>query len=307
MLNSYTSSFSGYLRRFFLVQVTVLAVLLGTSIVLVKNYVEPHDRVIKSLDLIQKETATNAAFGDSHFAWGFVGTRDFPTLGAEGETIPDMELRVRYYFRDKTPGKVVIQGDPHSFAGYKVDRATHEYLQNMDNEFWQRFLEHHRQYLGLYWQRVFQHGRLDVFRPADTLSWGWIVGHEQWSSLDSNVRKGLARAREAYQKPDPGFRNQEPAQSLKRTLEYLRRRGAEVCVVTTPVSPEYFEYARADSSTADALNYVRRVADQTGAHYVNMFDYFARPEFANYFRDMDHLNEIGAPRFTSKVLADCFD
>ena len=307
MLNSYTSSFNGYLRRLVVVQVSVLIVLLGASIILVRDYVEPHDRVIKSLALIQKETARNAAFGDSHFAWGFVGTPDFPTLGAEGETIPDMELRVRYYFRDKQPGKVVIQGDPHSFAGYKVDRATHEYLHNMDNQFWQRFLEHHRQYMGMYWARVLERGGFDVFRPTDELRWGWIVGHEQWSSLDSNVRQGLARAREAYQKPDPGFRNQEPAQSLKRTLEYLRRRGAEVCVVTTPVSPEYFAVASAESSTADALNYVRRVADQTGARYVNLFGYFARPEYANYFRDMDHMNEIGAPRFTAKALADCFN
>ena len=143
--------------------------------------------------------------------------------------------------------------------------------------------------------------------PPTSSRWGWIVGHEQWSSLDSNVRKGLARARETYQRPDSGFRNQEPAQSLKRTLEYLARRGAQVCVVTTPVSPEYYEYAKADSSTADAINYVRRVAELTGARYRNFFALFADPEFANYFRDMDHMNEIGAPRFTAMALSACFD
>ncbi len=306
MRNSFTSSFGRYATRFFLVQGSVLLVLLGASVILVRNYIEPHDRVVESLELIQKETATDAAFGDSHFAWGFVGSRDFPTLGAEGETLLDMELRVRYYYRDKRPGKVVIQGDPHSFAAYKMDRATHDYLHNVDNRFWQRFLEHHRPYLGKYWQRVIERRGFDVFRPADELRWGWIVGHERWSSRDSSVRVGLAREREVYQKPDSGFRNEESARSLKRTLEYLKGRGADVCVVTTPVSYEYYKYARDDSSIAAALNYVRRVAEQTGARYFDYFDLYAWPESANYFRDMDHLNEIGAPHFTARALSDCF-
>ncbi len=306
MLNSYTSSFSRYTLRFFLIQGAVLLVLFGATVILVRDYIEPHDRVVKSLELIQQERSPDAAFGDSHFAWGFVGSPDFPTLGAEGETLRDMELRVRYYYRDKQPGKVVIQGDPHSFALYKMDRGTHAYLDNMDNRFWQRFLEHHRQYMGKYWQRVIEHGGFDAFRSADELRWGWIVGHAQWSSRDSSVRLGLARAREVWQRPDSGFRNQESAQAYKRTLAYLRERGADVCVVTTPVSYEYYLYARDDSSTAAATNFLRRVAEQSGYRYFNYFDLYARPEFANYFRDMDHLNEIGAPQFTSRVLSDCF-
>ena len=71
MRNSFTSSFGRYTTRFFLVLGSVLLVLLGASVILVRNYIEPHDRVVESLELIQKETATDAAFGDSHFAWGF--------------------------------------------------------------------------------------------------------------------------------------------------------------------------------------------------------------------------------------------
>ena len=50
--------------------------------------------------------------GDGHrlflrrltFAWGLFFLRA-PLVGAEGETLLDMELRVRYYYRDKRPGK----------------------------------------------------------------------------------------------------------------------------------------------------------------------------------------------------------
>src|SRR5437867_6874108 len=106
MRTSFTSSFKRYLGWFACFQVAALSLVFGASMVLVKDYVEPHDRVVESLTLVQSATARNAAFGDSHFAWGFVGSPDLPTLGAEGETVADMELRVKYYFRNKQPGKV---------------------------------------------------------------------------------------------------------------------------------------------------------------------------------------------------------
>src|ERR1700674_2918930 len=112
MPGSYTSSFRRYLVRVLLVQAAVLGLALAASVALVRYVVEPNDRVIQSLNLVRRETARDAAFGDSHFAWGFVGSQAFPTFAAEGETVADMELRVRYYFRNKEPGKIIIQGDP---------------------------------------------------------------------------------------------------------------------------------------------------------------------------------------------------
>ncbi len=306
MRTSFTSSFRRYLGWFAFFQVAVLSLVFGASMVLVKDYVEPHDRVIESLTLVQSATARNAAFGDSHFAWGFVGSPDLPTLGAEGETVADMELRVKYYFRNKQPGKVIIQGDPHSFAAYKLDRATHDYLQNMDNRFWQRFIEHHRQYLGKYWARAISSGRPDVFRQKWELRWGWIDASDQWSALDSAVRVERARARVLKQTPVPGFEEQQFAQSFRRTLAYLKSRGADVCVLTTPVSLEYFTYASQDSSTLAALRFFRQTATQYGARYVDLFDVFAKPELDSYFHDQDHLNRLGAPAFTDKAISACF-
>jgi hypothetical protein len=305
MPNSYTSSFNGYLGRVFLGLAATLAVSLVASIALVKYAVEPHDRVIQSLALVQRATARNAAFGDSHFAWGFVGSPEFPSFAAEGETIQDMELRVRFYFKNKRPGKVVIQGDPHSFAPYKLERATHAYLDNMDNSFWQRFNDHHRQYLGMYWERVMQDG-LDVFKQRNELRWGWIVGQEDWSAVAPNVRIGLASARFQHQTPAADFERLQVTESYRRTLAFLKERGADVCIVTSPVSHEYFKYASQNPNTVAAIDFFRHLAGQNGVRYVDFFGLYARPELANYFRDMDHLNQVGAPRFTEKVLSACF-
>jgi hypothetical protein len=305
MRNSYISSFDQYLRRLFLVLAATLALSLAATMALVKYSVEPNDRLIMSLDLVQRAEAPNAAFGDSHLAWGFVGARDFPFLGAEGETIPDMELRVRFYFRNRQPGKVIIQGDPHSFAPYKLDRETHAYLDDMDNNFWQRFTDHHRQYLGKYWERVME-GGFDVFQLKYRFHWGWLVGDEQWSSLDSTVRLGLASGRVAHQTPVADLQHQQFAESYRRTLAFLRERGAQVCVVTSPVSYEYIKYASQDGRTAAALSFIRQLAVLNGVRYVNLFELYARPELAGYFRDPDHLSYIGAPRFTEEALSACF-
>ncbi len=305
MPNSFTSSFRRFLFLALGVQLATLALAFGASLALVKYVVEPNDRVVRSLHLVQQETATDAAFGDSHFAWGFVGSAEFPTIAAEGETIADMELRVRYYYRNKKPGRVILEGDPHEFAVYKLDRATHAYLDNMDSGFWQRFLSHHRPYLGLYWNRVLAHG-LAGFRAKNELRYGWIVGGERWSSLDTTARLALAAARVQHHLPADNFRETEFAQSYRRTLAFLKSRGAEVCVITSPVSAEYFRYASRQPRLAEVQSFVERAARESGARYVNFYDAFAQPAYDRYFRDMDHLNDIGAPLFTAKAVAACF-
>jgi hypothetical protein len=176
----------------------------------------------------------------------------------------------------------------------------------MDNHFWQRFIEHHRQYLGKYWARVITARNVDAFRQKWELRWGWIDASDQWSALDSTVRMERARARVLKQTPVAGFEQQLFAQSFRRTLAYLRSRGADVCVLTTPVTYEYYTYAIRDSSTLAALRFLQQTAEQYGARYVDLFDVFARPELGSYFHDQDHLNRLGAPAFTEKAISACF-
>jgi DltD-like protein len=305
MPSSFISSFKGFLLRALAVQLAALAIALVASLALVKYEVEPNDRVVHSLELVQQETAADAAFGDSHFAWGFVGSAGFPTIAAEGETIADMELRVRYYYRNKQPGKVIIEGDPHEFAVYKLDRATHAYLDNMGSGFWQRFASHHRPYLGLYWQRALAGGP-GAFKAKNELRYGWIVGHERWSSLDTTARLALSADRVLHHLPAGNFRDTPFADSYRRSLAFLKSRGADICVVTSPVSSDYYRYASRQPALAAVLEFVQEVAKENGARYVNFYDMWARREYDQYFRDMDHLNAVGAPLFTAKAVAACF-
>src|SRR4029079_7953749 len=123
------------------------------------------------------------------------------------------------------------------------DRATHEYLQNQGGTFWGRFVGHHRPYLGLYWQRLLEGGP-SAFKPREELRWGWIAGQNSWSAVEPGARRTMANRRVDRQVPAADFRNNTFARSFRRTLAFLRERGADVCVVTTPISYEYLEYSR---------------------------------------------------------------
>jgi len=307
MQNFYTSNFRGYVYRLLWIQAALLVVFASTSIALVKYVVEPNDNFISRLHLTRNGTAKNAAFGDSHIVWGIVGSPDFITLGADGETIADMELRVRYYFQNKRPGKVIIQGDPHSFSPYKLERGTHAYLQDMGASFWRRFIAHHRQYLGQYWRKVIANRGLHVFHPKHEIKWGWVVGKDRWSSVDPVVRVHQALSRVQRQTPIEELQRHEFAETYRRTLSFLKRSGAEICVVTMPVSYDYHMHAERTRSTASAIRFFQDVAKQNDARYVNFFGLYAQPQFDDYFTDEDHLNEVGAPRFTKKLLSACFD
>jgi hypothetical protein len=288
-------------------QAALLVAFASTSMALVAFRVEPNDTLISRLELIRNATAPNAAFGDSHVVWGIVGSPQFITLGTEGETIADMELRVNYYFQNKRPGQVIIQGDPHSFAAYKLARGTHEYLEDMGSSFWSRFLGHHRPYLGQYWHRVIASRSLDVFRPKYELRWGWVVGKDRWSSVDPAARASRAEMRVRRQTPVEAFERHEFAESYRRIVSSLKRHGAEICMVTLPVSHDYHLHASRIESTARAIRFFEQVASQHGARYVNFFGLYAKPEFDHYFTDEDHLNEVGAPRFTQTLLSACFN
>jgi len=133
-----------------------------------------------------------------------------------------------------------------------------------------------------------------------------LAADDTWSTRDGQARLTRARARVEQQTPVADFAGQPPAESFRRILAFLRERGAQVCVVTTPVSYEYFEYATQNPVTAATIDFIRQVAGENRARYVNFYQRYARPEFDDHFRDADHLNQIGAPRFTEEVLSACF-
>ena len=305
MPSSSTSSSSRYLLGFFAVLLAVVGTALAASLVLVRYAVEPADRLVRGLVLLRTATSPDAAFGDSRFVWGLIGKHDFPTIGAEGETLFDMESRVRFYYRNKDPRRVIVQGDPHAFAPYKLNRARHEYLEDPRWGFLRRFFDYHREYLLLYWERLAEDG-LGAFQQQNAMRWGWVEARVSWAEVPPESRTVQARTRARLLSPGPDFATGEFAASFRRTLEALTARGASVCVLTTPVSYDFHRFSSADPHVEGARAFMERVAGEYGAQYVDYYTFYARREFDGYFKDMDHLNATGAREFTERVLSTCF-
>ena len=88
-------------------------------------------------------------------------------------------------------------------------------------------------------------------------------------------------------------------------LGYLTTRGAEVCLVSFPVTQAYrTATAQMDSAGHDqAIAFFTALADQSGARFV---DARAQVQPDHLFRDVDHLNAEGAAGFYPDLMQGCF-
>ena len=67
---------------------------------------------------------------------------------------------------------------------------------------------------------------------------------------------------------EPGYRESELAQAYGRIVELLRKRGAEICLVATPVTAEYLKLYRGQERVEDASRYFEELALKANARYV---------------------------------------
>lgn len=160
-MSSSTSSSRRWLQIFFGILVPVSFGYLVASEWLVRTEVLAHDNFEYISNRLQNSTQPNAAFGDSHVAAvPDYNTKDFVNLGIGATTIRKMDQRVRYYFRDRKPGEVIIQADPHLFAEYRL-QPEGEYVPETYSSYRLRVLDpQHRGFMNSYWLAYLKKGIL---------------------------------------------------------------------------------------------------------------------------------------------------
>ena len=99
----------------------VALLLFSASEALVRTSVLHQDEFIAHAHLFMAARDTDAAFGDSHVARGFYPPKGMVNLAYPSEGIEHMDWKVRSYFADKDPGRVIVQADPHLLAPYRPD------------------------------------------------------------------------------------------------------------------------------------------------------------------------------------------
>lgn len=309
-MSFFISSSRNYLFAFLITLGVFLVLVAGSTELLIRKQVEPNDTLFFHLDLFCKSRSSDIALGDSHTANGFAATGSFINLAYPNENISAITRKVALYIKNKPPGRIVLQADPHMFAAYqlKKDVGYISYLEKRDGENSAQVSDirllnsYHRSKLLAYWVVFLQHGKLKGTSVMH--SNGWLPSTGNWTSVNPEKRVSQARWRADMQRPVDGFEGKQPAREYRNTLNLLVRQGWKPCMVEYPATDELLKYTQADNF-AKARAWYRRVAEETGAKYLSYKSIFKnQPEL---FSNQDHLNPQGAAIFTKTAIHECFD
>lgn len=283
--------------------VMLFCVVVATESLLRLNVI-PHDNFDKHVSLFQSADAHDAAFGDSHTARGFVADRGFVNLAYPSEGITQMAWKVETYYADRTPGRVILQAAPHLFAPYRLRASVATYPETSDiNAAPLRFhlLERrHRVRLLEYWISFVGNG----FRLESRVQYtegGALLSDGDFSELSPRLQSYEARARARMHSVESTSLVDQAKQDYAEMIMFLKMKGADICLVSYPVTSEYLSEVETTHEPIVAFFW-----QQAELHGLTYFD--GRQELENnaLFRDPDHLNVQGANQFSRTLVEVCF-
>lgn len=271
--------------------------------------VAPNDNRLKHVQLFHTATARDAAFGDSQMMMTITGIPGMVNLAMGGENFRVTEYRVKSYFADRKPGRVIVMANPNIFSEYReraaVSQWTPQYISTLADPTSRWLLSTHPVYrleIWNYWQVWLEKGGFEnrvEFRPDGAQFRDTTIP----ADFTPREFEQKVRTRVKQQVPLPDMESLSVYRSFIRTLDFLKERGAEVCLVTTPFPKRYREIASGYESIANARKLFDRLAREYGFSRV---DFWNAVDDDRLFADTDHLNLRGAQRVARRIVAACF-
>jgi len=289
--------------------VVSLVALAGATEWLVRTQVEPQDTFRNHLGLLQSATQNDAAFGDSHVARGFNAAGGFVNLAYPSENIEYMFSKMRAHFDSVTPGRVIVQADPHLFAAYRLNAPFRPYGKTAQTApILYAATARHRPQLVAYWA-AFRRGFGTLESTVHQTKEGALLSQGDLSASPPRRRQVDARVRIQNHTLGQPQAVDDAQKRYSEMIAFLSSKGAQICLVSFPVSPDYLAaLARAERSPATpghvtAIRFFDETAAQSDARYV---DARAHIQEIALFRDVDHLNVAGAAVFSNALMGHCF-
>jgi len=283
--------------------------LLGASEYLLRSQIAPQDEFIAHTKLFATSPLADAAFGDSHVARGFVPPKGMVNQAYPSESIPRMAWKTQTYYADKAPGRVIIQADPHMFAPYRLGQTLGDYPEQFKNPTPTKFglflsIPRYRANLVNYWASfVRKGGRL---KSEITFTEGGAhLSPGDISKEPERFRTLAAKRRAAVHDLGPLPTQQAYRDIYATMLTDLTTKGADICMVTFPVSSDFRAALKSvkDTERADIFAFFKAEAKRTGANYVN---WEAASDVRSHYRDTDHLNGAAAAFMSPDLMTQCF-
>lgn len=276
----------------------------------------------------------DAVFGDSQVgASSYLKDTDF--FGIDGQQPQELERVIRFLFAHRKPGNVIVMASPQWFGAYHVGRP-----QIMVDSAFPLVWAPLRLASGIYRSGlkaaivsdllagtllVGRHLRMAVASAAELsppsraevlrLSQVWEQAidrsgksyNSSWADFPEEYRDTLTLSRVFEQNPVPGFEISEAAHAYLRAVEFLKRRGARLCLVRTPVTKKFLAY----SKMIPGENYTSFERYITALSHDLSIPFFDQSQIALPFGDeifvnQDHLNYDGHKIYWPLVREKCF-
>lgn len=300
--------------------------------VICRELLIPFDFQAFRIHAIYTSRNPNAVFGDSHIRAAFSDIYPFQNGARGGEGARVMEVIVKNFFKFKRPEKVMILASPHIFGVARIKSGVQDYesffgqhvnlpfaiyalekgitrrvpnivelfIKKLDDERWMKgkrseYMRWLRLCLKDENTRRIEEIIGTVVKPRDQ------VTNNYWAALSKEKRTELARKRFQRQRPVENYRETEDFQAYRRTIEFLKDRGAHVCMIRTPVSDEYLELIENDVLVNQVLADFRAIAKEFGVKYLDFRELAI--EFApDMFRNQDHLSPYGRRQYSLRAI-----
>lgn len=278
---------------------------LGGTEAIIRSRVDGVHPLQKYVRLFRETKSANVVFGDSMAAGGFTGVAGFVNLAREGDTFPQIDRKVRLYFAQRRPDRVIIEAGLHHFS--------QSYLASHDDD------EFPRQLAGQgYGLKVFE----GVYRAESLTYWklaltgqpfvpkygfesdGARLKDTRFSQEAPATRQVTAVREAAGLLPVPAARRDRLWQGYAEMVRFLRDKGARVCLVAFPYAPEMQAAIAAHPQYGEVRAGFADLARRTGAVYVDLID---APLGDELFENPTHLNGFGAHLVAPDMEKRCFE
>jgi hypothetical protein len=282
----------------------LLVGLIASSEALIRFVVVPNDSYGAYVERLMSPTTPDAVFGDSH-TLRIVGIPGFVNLSRGGDSVRTRESKIRRFYLNQTPGRVVLEADPNQFAPGYGDTTAYDQPDPFEPTATRLYVVS-AQYRGFvldYWRRFLLRKGFDssfIEYEDGALTQTSIWPHD--FPTEAQQERVATRTVEEHA-PVENLAASAAGASYRRTVEYLASAGAELCLVVMPQTAAYTTLAADHPTFAEARAYVAQIAHEAGVRFVDLSNDFADQSL---FGDENHLNDVGGHIAGSLINERCF-
>ncbi len=279
----------------------------GATEWLIRTRVIPNHNFYKYLSLFQTTAETSAIFGDSEVSYGFTGYPGFVNMAYPGDDFVNVDTKVRLFFANRKPDKVILQAGLHHFSKQYLwrvgrDDAFRDLLRDgAPPSFLEILNPIHRPEISRYWKVFLGKGKFiprHLFQPD-----GSRLVIDRYTDYPQEFRRMAANRVASQIAPVDGLEQFYVADIYRELVDFLLEKGARMCLVTMPVAAEITEVTDSMEEFARAVAFFQRLAREKGIRYVS---YWHNNLDDTFFADIQHLNAQGARVVTREIVNRCF-